>query len=130
MMADPLALSVLPGYLAVCRLEKDEVIPAWAAAGTFFAITRTAEELSVVCAENQVPAGIRMEGSWRALKVEGPLDFSLTGILAELAVVLARARISLFALSTYDTDYILVRGQDLSQAVAALKAAGHSINQG
>lgn len=124
-----LIISVLPFSLSVCRLEADCSIPGWASAGPFFAITRTSEELSVVCEAAMVPEGIRSESGWCALKVEGPLDFALTGILARLSGVLAEAEISIFALSTFDTDYILVREARLDAAVAALREAGYIVER-
>lgn len=123
-----LRLSILSDTLAVCRLEKDAAIPNWAITGDFFSISHTQDELSIVCCQAQVPPGIHLEGGWRGLKVEGPLDFALTGILAGLAGALAQAGISLFAISTYDTDYILVREKSLPEAVSALKEAGCIIN--
>lgn len=126
-------LSILSEPLAVCKLPPGSPVPAWANEGDFCSITRTAEELSIVCAESRVPPadeavrGWRSQPGWRALKVQGPLDFSLVGILAQLSGVLAQANISLFAISTFDTDYLLVRENDLSAAVNALRAAGHSI---
>ena len=122
-----LRLSILPGRLAVCRLAPSEAAPAWAAGADFFSITRTPEELSVVCLEAQVPDGVRAEKGWRGLRVEGPLDFALIGILAGLAGALAQAGISLFALSTFDTDYLLVREPDLPEAVKALERAGYVV---
>ncbi|WP_457653421.1 ACT domain-containing protein [Rhodocaloribacter sp.] len=123
----PLTLSVLPHRLAVCRLAPDAERPAWAEAGAFSSITRTPEELSVVCAEAHVPPGLRCERGWRALRVHGPLDFALTGILAALAVPLAEAGIPLFALSTFDTDYVLVHDDVLTRAGRALSEAGHTV---
>ena len=108
-----LTLSVLPGRFAICRLAPQSLIPDWATQGNFFALVRTDEELSIVCGEELAPAGVQMEGDWRVLKVEGPLDFSLTGILAELAGTLADADLSVFAVSTYDTDYLLVKAANL-----------------
>lgn len=122
-----LVLSVLPFSLTVCRLEVGCTIPAWAAAGPFFAITRTSDELSIVCEAGRVPQDIRQESGWRVLKVEGPLDFSLTGILARLATALAEAEISLFAISTFDTDYLLVRQERLAAAVDVLRSAGYVV---
>jgi uncharacterized protein len=115
-----LTLSILPMKLAVCRLERDSTIPVWATDNTFFSITRTDDELSIVCPENKVPQGVISEKNWRAFKVMGPLDFSLTGILASLANALAEAKISIIALSTFETDYILVKNKDLEKAVKAL----------
>lgn len=93
----------------------------------FFAVTRTPGELSVVLPEAAVEAGWRAEKGWRCLAVAGPLDFALTGVLASLASPLAAAGVSLFAVSTYDTDYLLVREEDLARAVAALRNAGHRV---
>ncbi len=120
-----LDLSTLPGPYAVCRLDPTATIPEWVSGGDFVSITRTAGELSIVCPAANVPAGIRAETGWRVLQVQGPLDFALTGILASLATTLAEARISIFAVSTYDTDYIMVK--ELSAAVRALKASGHDV---
>lgn len=122
-----LALSLLPEPLAVCRLEPGAPLPSWAG-GPFTAFTRTPDELSVVCAEAGLPPAVRREGGWRALKVAGPLDFSLTGILAALAGPLAAAGVSLFAISTFDTDYILIKETALTQASAVLRAAGHTLH--
>jgi uncharacterized protein len=109
-------LSVIPFPLAVCRLEKSADLPSWATSDSFFSITKTDDELSVVCAERNVPASIRSEKGWIALKVKGPLDFSSTGVLASLANPLAEAGISIFAISTFDTDYILVKKENLERA--------------
>lgn len=123
-----LVLSVLPTPLAVVRLDATAAVPAWASSGELSSVTRTADELSIVCDEASVPPDARAERGWRALKVAGPLDFSLTGVLASLAVPLADARVSIFALSTYETDYVLVRAADLSRACDALTRAGHVID--
>jgi len=118
----PLSLKLLPGRYAVCRLRQDAEIPA-----EFFSITRTADELSVVCEESVVPAESRVEAGWRILGVEGPLDFALTGILLSIARPLAEAGVSIFAVSTFDTDYVFVKDADLERASTALRAAGHTI---
>ena len=115
-----LQLSILPNKLAVCRLDKNAQIPSWAMKSEFSSITRTGDEFSIVCIENYVPSNIKAEKGWRAFKVEGTLDFSLTGILVSLADPLARARISIFAISTYDTDYILVKEKDIKKAAEVL----------
>jgi hypothetical protein len=121
-----LILTLLPVHLAVCRLDPEDPLPSWPR-GELIALTRTADELSIVCAEECVPSGIQIEAGWRALKVAGPLDFSLTGILAAIASPLAAAEISIFALSTYDTDYVLVKEAHLAAAVRILSLAGHTI---
>jgi hypothetical protein len=127
MPGEPLSLHLLPGNLAVCRLAPDSPVPDWAMHGSFCSVTRTAEEVSVVCSEDAVPENTRAEGGWRALKVEGPLDFAITGVLAGLTKPLAEAGVSVFVISTYDTDYLLVRSRDIASAVAALRTAGHNV---
>jgi hypothetical protein len=124
---EPLSLQLLPGNLAVCRLEPDGPVPDWATQGPFYSVTRTADEFSVVCTESAVPEDVKAERGWRILQVGGSLDFALTGVLARLTAPLAEAGVSIFALSTFDTDYLLVRDRDVPAAVAALRAAGHSI---
>jgi hypothetical protein len=126
-----LDLLVLPGALAVARLEPGAPLPGWAAAAAgaaLGAVVRTEDETSVVCAEEAVPGDVRAERGFRAIRVAGTLDFALTGVMAALAVPLAEAGISMLALATYDTDYVLVRGERLGDAVAALRAAGHRVD--
>ena len=127
-----LRLCVLEEPLAVCRLEARAEIPPWAtgarATGAqFFCVTRTPEELSIVCAEERVPAGITCEPGWRAFKLEGPFDFGLVGVLASVAAPLARYEVGILAIATYDTDYVLVQGSQLDLAVAALRESGHEV---
>jgi hypothetical protein len=126
-MMESLKLSLLPETLAVCRLDPDASIPAWALSSGFLSVTRTGEELSVVCMQRDIPKGVVYEPGWRTLKVEGPLDFSLVGILACLAASLASAGISIFAISTYDTDYLLVKAERIREAMHVLSEAGHLI---
>ena len=121
-----LRLTLLPQRLSVCRLAPDAPVPSWAG-GSFTAVTRTPDELSIVCDQQHVPQGVAVEKDWRAIKVAGPLDFNLTGVLAALAAPLADAKISIFALSTYDTDYLLVKEAALTRAIQALRSAGHYI---
>ncbi len=120
-------LVTLPGRFAVCRLAPEDTLPAWAMGARPLFVAATDEELSVVCPSERVPAGVRAEGPWRALRVRGTLDFALTGVLASLAAPLAAAGISLFAISTFDTDYVLVREGDLVRALTTLAAAGHRL---
>ncbi|CAN5877688.1 hypothetical protein BH23ACT11_BH23ACT11_19410 [soil metagenome] len=122
-----LRLSVLEDRFAICRLKSDTAVPDWALEDGFCSITRTPDELSIVCREQNVPEGLRAEDGWRALKVDGPLDLSLTGVLASILEPLAEAGISIFALSTFDTDYILVRDHKLEDSIAALREAGHRL---
>ena len=122
------SLRLLDGRFAICRLGPGDEIPAWALGkADFCSITRTKDESSVVCREDSVPDDIRCERGWRVLQVEGPLDFALTGILASIATPLADARVSVFAVSTFDTDYILVRETNLEKATRALQSAGHRV---
>ncbi|UCG13361.1 MAG: ACT domain-containing protein [Deltaproteobacteria bacterium] len=122
-----LTLSVLPGTFAICRIQPQAEIPRWALIGDFASITRTGDALSVVCRQEDVPGNIRCEKGWGCLKVEGPLEFSLTGILASLATPLARAGISIFAVSTYDTDYVLVRQEHIAKVAEVLSSEGHRV---
>ena len=122
-----LTLSLLPEHYSICRLGPEADIPPWALAGDFFSITRTRDELSLVCSQELVPPGVQCEKGWRCIMVKGPLDFSLTGILASLAASLAEAGISIFAISTFDTDYLLVKAENLERAVLKFKEAGHDV---
>ncbi len=122
-----LRLDPLEGSFAVCRLAPDAPLPAWAASGPFVSITRTADELSVVCREDVIPDGVRCERGWRCLRVAGTLDFSLVGVLASLLGPLAEAGISVFVVSTFDTDYVLVKATNFEQAVGVLRRAGHTV---
>jgi len=121
-------LSLAGGSIAICRLDAGASIPRWASRGAFTSITRTPRELSVVCDESTVPARVKAERGWRALVVDGPLDFNLTGVIAGLAGVLAKAAVSVFVVSTYDTDYVLVRDHAVARAVVALRAAGYRVS--
>src|SRR3990167_5971830 len=111
-----LTIASLPYQLAICRLDPTKVVPDWALQEDFFSITKTDQELSIVCLEQNVPVNIQAQRGWHAFKVVGPLDFSLTGILVSIAQPLAEHKISIFALSTYDTDYILVKKDTFQQA--------------
>ncbi|MBX2859185.1 MAG: ACT domain-containing protein [Cellvibrionaceae bacterium] len=122
-----LTLSNLDSDFSVCSLSAGSDVPVWASRGDFFSITGTADELSVVCESSYVPSGIKAEAGWRALKVAGPLDFGLIGILASLTLSLASEGISIFAISTFDTDYLLVKHEQLHRAQQALIQAGHKI---
>ncbi|NUM45737.1 MAG: ACT domain-containing protein [Anaerolineales bacterium] len=120
-------LRVLADRLAVCRVDRAEAVPGWAGGTGLFSVTRTADELSLVCEEARVPASVTAERGWRALMVQGPLEFSMVGVLAALAGVLAEARVSIFVLSTYDTDYVLVKETQLEGTLEALQRAGHQV---
>lgn len=122
-----LTLIALPSELAIVRRSPRDPIPPWAIRGQLFCVMRTADELSIVCEAVNVPDGERVSEGWRALRVEGTLAFEMVGVLSSLATVLAEAGISIFALSTWDTDYILVRDGSVEAALAALGAAGHAV---
>lgn len=122
-----LTLEVLDGEYVIHRFSSEKSFPFEALRSSFLSVTKTAEELSIVCdAAIQLEAE-ESEPGWSCLKVLGPLDFSLTGILAKLSTALAEAGISLFAISTYDTDYILVKSEKLTRAIGTLEARGYNI---
>lgn len=120
-------LSVLSEPLAISAAASGAAIPAWAMQGEFVSITRTCDELSIVCAEKFVPPDAVCERGWRVLKVEGILDFALTGIMAALTAPLAKAKISVFVLSTFNTDYVLVKSEKLADTVQTLRQNGYDI---
>ncbi len=120
-------LTLLPDLLAVCKLPPDAPLPAWTRHGPFVSITLTPEEISVVCPNADVPSDADAERDWRAFKVDGPLGFELTGILVALATPLADAGISIFATSTFNTDYLLVKEDQVAHAARVLEAAGHNV---
>jgi len=115
-----LTLKLLKEKYGVCRLAKTELIPKWAENSNFFSITKTLDELSIVCSTESIPINVRCEKDWRILKIEGTLAFSLIGIIASISTILAQTGISIFAISTYDTDYILVKNKDIDNAIGAL----------
>jgi hypothetical protein len=119
-------LSLLPETFTICHLASDAAVPGWATRGQFFSITRTSDELSVITETAFVPEELRTSVSWRVLKVHGPFDLSEVGVLAALVTPLSAAAVSVFTISTFDTDYLLVQGIQLSEAVAGLRSAGHT----
>ncbi|MDQ3283591.1 MAG: ACT domain-containing protein [Acidobacteriota bacterium] len=120
-----LRLSILDARLAVCRLDANAPMPDWVR-GSFTSVTRTFDELSIVCDEAAVPDDVQAERGWRLLRVEGPIPFETTGVAAALVAPLAEARISVFLLATFDTDYLLLKEDVFERAIAVLRAAGHS----
>ena len=119
-------LSVLAAPVAVCRLPADAEAPAWVR-GAFMSVTRTADELSIVCDDDAVPDDVKAERGWRVLKLEGPIPFEMTGVASALLAPLAEARISIFLISTYDTDYLLLKSEAFAGAVGVLRDAGYEI---
>lgn len=122
-------LSVLPNGIALVRLSADAELPRWATVGSFFSVTRTSDELSIACDARQVPSGVDAQTGWRVLKVEGPFALTEIGVLSALSGTLAEAKVSLVAISTFDTDYLLVREKQLAAAIAALRSAGHRVQE-
>lgn len=120
------ALAVLPESFGICRLHPRARLPRWIfRSSSFYSVTRSRNELSIVARQDLIPERLPCERDWRALQVVGPLDFALVGVIASLSLPLARAGVSLFSVSSYDTDYLLVRAKNLDKAIAALEAAGH-----
>ena len=126
MTTDKFTLDVHAGTFAVCRLDADAAVPGWAS-GTMTSITRTPDELSIVCLQEGVPENTRCEPGWRCLRVVGPLEFSMVGVIAALTGILATANIGVFVVSTFDTDLVLVKQADLEPAIESLRAAGHVV---
>lgn len=123
-----LSITVLEDRLAVCRLHASAPLPDWAGgARGFTSITRATDELSIIVAEKAVPAGIQSQSGWRLLKLHGPFDFSLTGIVAAIGDPLRDAGVSMLWISTFDTDHLLVQQRDLVRCVEALKLYGHQV---
>jgi len=136
MAAQKLTLTILSGRFAICRLRPAAPIPDWATRGQIFSVTRTADELSITCEESVLPPTATLVASlpefkvskdWRALKFEGPFDFSEIGVLASVLAPLADAGIGIFAISTFDTDYLLVQESNFNRANETLAAHGHTI---
>jgi GNAT superfamily N-acetyltransferase len=123
----PLRLVPLEGSYAICRLDAEATLPAWIAGGSFVSVTRTADELSLVCRQEAVPSGVPCERGWRCLRVADTLDFSLVGVLESLLRPLAEAGISVFVVSTFDTDYLFLREGNFLDAVQVLRQAGHAV---
>jgi hypothetical protein len=126
----PLTLRLLPGEFAICRLSAGEPVPAWADSAAFSSVTRTGDELSVICPAAQVPATVKHDAGWRALKFQGPFAFTETGILAAVVAPLAAAKVSILAIATFDTDYLLVKSAQLDLVRRALERAGHAVSAG
>ena len=121
-------LQLVEGDFSICRLAPGEPIPSWAHSAGFSSITRTSDELSVVCLSSNVPAGIKNDNGWRLLRFAGTFDFGAIGVLASVTTPLAQAGISLLAIGTFDTDYVLIKATLLNEAARSLTTAGHTLN--
>jgi len=122
-------LSLLPNQYVILKLAADAKIPAWATNGEYFSVTRTSEELSIVTAYQKVPTQMNSERKWRALKVHGPFALDEVGVLAALVTPLSEAAISIFVISTFDTDYLLINEQQCDAAISALENEGHRVTR-
>jgi uncharacterized protein len=118
----------LRGLYAIVRLAPDAAIPTWATNGEFTSITRTTEELSIVCPADNLPSDVHSPHRWICLKLEGPFPFSQTGVLLSFIQPLSANGIPIFAVSTYDTDYVLIQEQEAGAAMQALDKAGHELS--
>lgn len=127
MMETIITMQLLNDKFAVCRLNKDESTPQWAYSSDFYSISKTSDELSIVCKQSDVPTDVTCEKEWRVLKILGPLDFSLIGILSKISRILADESIGIFVVSTFDTDYILVKNTNINKAVRALANENYKI---
>lgn len=126
----PLTFLLLNDTFAVCRLDHTAPVPDWAnGEAGFLSITRNADELSIVCPADWPPAEIQTDPGWRILKMEGPFDLAMIGVLAPVATALAAAQVNIFVVATYDTDYILVKADKLESALIALELAGHIVRR-
>jgi uncharacterized protein len=124
-----LKLALVPGDYAVCRLESDAPVPDWAWHGAFSSVTRTSDELSIVCDSGTAPQEMKLERGWACMKLRGPFAFELTGVLTSVLEPLRVAGIGIFAVSTFDTDYVLVKRTNLEAAAAVLERAGHEFER-
>lgn len=126
---EKLKIRLLQGIYAVCQISNREKVPSWVEEKGFFSVTKTEDEISVVMLQDKISKEIKAEKDWRILKVEGILDFSLIGILAKISSVLAENQISIFVISTFNTDYILVKEENIEKAMAVLNLEGYEIKR-
>ena len=122
-----LSLKILPDRMAVCRLEPTAPLPDWIDEPGFYSVTRAEEELAIVCPETHLAPGTTSEAGWRCFKVQGVLDFSEIGIIFSLTQPLAESDVSVFVISTFDTDYFMVKEEDLAKAIDVLTTQGHQV---
>jgi hypothetical protein len=122
-----LSLSILDETFAICSLDKSSLIPEWVTSSDFYSVTKTYDELSIVCPQHKIPAGIKFNKGWKCFKVQGPLDIDIVGILASLSMPLASAGVSIFVFSSYDTDHIMVKAYDMEKAIEVLRKEGYTV---
>ena len=125
-----LKFRMMPGPFAIVRLDPDSPIPAWATNGEVSSITRTTDELSIVCPASNLPADVHSTLRWICFKLEGPFPFSLTGVLLSFIEPLSSNGIPIFAVSTFDTDYVFIQRESVESALAELQRAGHQLCAG
>jgi uncharacterized protein len=124
-----LRMILLPNEYAICRLNAEDAIPVWALGSSFYSISKTSDELSIVCESALVPDDVQAEKGWRLLKIAAVLDLSLTGITAKFSSALAEAGVNLCVIATYDTDYILIKEEKRTIAIQSLQNAGFIVQQ-
>lgn len=117
----------LSGTYAIIRLHPQAVIPDWATRGEFTSISRSSDELSLVCPTENLPPDVRSPHRWVCLKLEGPFPFSLTGVLLSFIKPLSESGVPIFAISTFDTDYVLIQQEFAARALDVLQATGHEL---
>ena len=120
--------SLLQDTFAICRMDKIASLPDWAVGGEFWSVSRTPDELSVVCPQGSVPADVDHEAGWKCLKVDSPFEFDLAGMISSIAAPLAEADVELFVVATQDSDYLMVRESELERAAGELARAGFSLD--
>lgn len=128
-MTMDLHFRLLAGNYSICRLSAEAAWPVWLPGGGLVSVTRTTRELSVVCDSTAVPRGVQREDGWRALELAGPIPFETTGVAAAFTSPLGRDGISVFVISTYDTDYLLVKEQNLDRAINSLRAGDFVVDR-
>ena len=121
--------TLLPNTFAIVRMGPADKLPRWATGGPLLSVTRTESELSIVCREAVVPAGTHADRGWQCLRVEGAMPLTAVGVAAEFTSILAKAGISVFVIATFDTDYVLVKGDKIDAAMKALKSGGHTVRR-
>ncbi len=125
-----LRFSFIPGVFAICKLPASSLIPDWALSGPFISVSRTADELSIVCPADNLPSGVFSDSQWTCFKLQGPFAFTETGILASFIAPLSASAIPIFAVSTFDTDYVLIKEEYAGSALQVLQQAGHQLVDG